>query len=297
MCASVNCDLFLYADDSFLFSSSRDFYELQDTLTRNMHSLGVWLTENKLTLHPSKCKSILFNTKRKLHKISKLDIVYNDILFEQCTEVKYLGIKLDQDLSGTSIWKHIQGKINGGLKFLYRKADFLNLENRRLLCNALLQPHFDYACNAWYWGLTKTQKCKLQVLQNKVVRFILGLDNRSHLDSNHFESLKMLKVEDRVSFLALNRMYDVNLSLAPDYLNEFFTKISDVHSYNTRQSHGFFVKPVNIYGKKTFSYNGTILWNRLPRFFTELNKNVFKTKCRKYFFDKRNQDETDIYLR
>ena len=69
MYSSVDCDLFLYADDSFLFSCNKEIKLLQDTLCRNMHSLGIWLNENKLTLHPSKCKSILFNTKRKLRKI------------------------------------------------------------------------------------------------------------------------------------------------------------------------------------------------------------------------------------
>ena len=96
----------------------------------------------------------------------------------------------DQDFSGNSILKHVVGKINGSLKFLYRKANFLDFNSRKLLANALLQPHFDYACNAWFFGLTKTQKSKLQTLQNKIVRFVLGLGNRAHLDLHHFESVK-----------------------------------------------------------------------------------------------------------
>ena len=35
-------------------------------------------------------------------------------------------------------------KINNKLKFLYQKNILLAL--RQLLCNALIQPHFDYAC-------------------------------------------------------------------------------------------------------------------------------------------------------
>ena len=46
-------------------------------------------------------------------------------------------------------------KINGKLKFLYRKNRFLSPELRRMLCNALIQPHFDYACPAWYPNLTE----------------------------------------------------------------------------------------------------------------------------------------------
>ena len=46
-------------------------------------------------------------------------------------------------------------KINNKLKFFYRKNRFLTPTLRRLLCNALTQPHFDCACSAWYPNLTK----------------------------------------------------------------------------------------------------------------------------------------------
>ena len=47
-------------------------------------------------------------------------------------------------------------KINNKLKFLYRKKKQILTPNlRRLLCNALIKPHFDYACSAWYPNLTK----------------------------------------------------------------------------------------------------------------------------------------------
>ena len=142
-----------------------------------MSSLGRWFNENKLTLHPSKCKSILFTTKRKLQKFNKLNIIYNGALFEQCSDVKYLGLRLEQDLSGTKIWERVLSKVNSGLKFLYRKASFLDLNSRKLLANAILQPYFDYACNSWYWGLTKNQKNRLQTMQNKIMRYILNLES------------------------------------------------------------------------------------------------------------------------
>ena len=38
-----------------------------------------------------------------------------------------------------------------------------------------IQPHFDYAATLWYMGSTEHLKHKLQVTQNKVVRFILNI--------------------------------------------------------------------------------------------------------------------------
>ena len=52
-------------------------------------------------------------------------------------------------------------KVNGKLKFLYRQATFLNPACKRLLCNALIQPHFDYGCTSWYPLLSKALKKKV----------------------------------------------------------------------------------------------------------------------------------------
>ena len=62
---------------------------------------------------------------------------------------------LDERMSGETVALSVVNKINNKLKFLYRKNRFLTSTLRRLLCNALIQPHFDYACSAWYPNLTK----------------------------------------------------------------------------------------------------------------------------------------------
>ena len=75
-------------------------------------------------------------------------------------EVTYLGCVLDKTMSGEPIKLKVINKITGKLKFLYRKNRFLSPELRRMLCNAFVQPHFDYACPAWYQNLTKKRKKK-----------------------------------------------------------------------------------------------------------------------------------------
>ena len=71
---------------------------------------------------------------------------------------------------------NVVNKINYKLKFLYRKNSFLTLALRRLLCNALIQPHFDYACSAWCPNLTKKLKHRIQTTQSKCMCFCLQLE-------------------------------------------------------------------------------------------------------------------------
>ena len=51
-------------------------------------------------------------------------------------------------------------KINGKLKFLYRKNRFLTPTLRRVPCDALIQPHFDYTCSALCSNLNKKLRKK-----------------------------------------------------------------------------------------------------------------------------------------
>ena len=76
---------------------------------------------------------------------------------------------------------HVINKVNSRLRFLYRQNKFLDIPLRRLLCNAMIQPFFDYACNAWYPNLNKNLKTRLQAAQNKCIRFCLKLGGRKSI--------------------------------------------------------------------------------------------------------------------
>ena len=87
-------------------------------------------------------------------------------------------------------------KVNGWLKFLYRKNRYLTPYLKRLLCNALIQPHFDYVSSAWYPNLNKKFKSKLQTVQSKCVRYCLQLENRSHIGMKDFEKFNWFPVSE-----------------------------------------------------------------------------------------------------
>ena len=74
---------------------------------------------------------------------------------------------------------HVVNKINSRLRFFYRQIRFLNFPLRKSLCNAMIQPFPDYACNPWYPNINKKLKMRLQAAQNKCIRFCLKLNGRS----------------------------------------------------------------------------------------------------------------------
>ena len=81
----------------------------------------------------------------------------------------YLGCILEETMTRDSMANKVMSKVNARLKFLHWKYKYLISNLRRSLCNALIQPHFDYACLAWYPNLSKKLKNRIKTLQNKCI--------------------------------------------------------------------------------------------------------------------------------
>ena len=103
MKAAVTCELLLYADDSALLASSSDVSEIEDVLSRELESVSEWLVENRLSLHLGKTESILFGSNKRLAKRKELYITCNGNDIESGAKITYLGVTLDQNLSGSSM--------------------------------------------------------------------------------------------------------------------------------------------------------------------------------------------------
>ena len=190
----------LTSDNYFIGKNlqGKDTKEIADILSNNLNSCSNWLVDNKLSLHLGKTEAILFGSKRKLKKSNNFQVKCNDTTIKNVNNVKYLGLTLNDNMSGESIVHNILKKASCRLKFLYRYSNILNLKSRKTLCFALIQCHFDYSCSSWYSGINKDLKQRLQIMQNKMIRYIYNLNSWSHLVCSEFDNLNMLNVCDRV---------------------------------------------------------------------------------------------------
>ena len=196
---------------------------------------------------------------------------------------------LEQCLSGANMATSVIQKANARLKFLYRKRKFLNLTAKMLLVMSLTQCHFDYACSFWYPGLPKVLKNKLQVTQNKIIRFVLNMDSKAHVGSEVFKSLGWLSVSKRVDQIILNHVFKVKSGQSPDYMVEQIIPASSIYSYGNRfrETGCFSIPKVKCFGKKSFGYNWCVLWNELPGDIRNLQRYPnFKVAVKKFLLSK-----------
>ena len=139
-------------------------------------------------------------------------------------------------------------KINAKLKFLYRQISYRTPAYRRLLCNALIQPHFDYGCSSWFPLLRTNLKLKLQKAQNKCNRFCLNLPPWSHIDPSHFRKINWVPVSDRVEYCTANTVFKYWNGIVPGHIHEMFKP-----SLCGKQ----------IQGKKGLSFLGPEIWSKI----------------------------------
>ena len=190
------------------------------------------------------------------------EVIINGILYEgQCirfsSEVKNVGVWVDQNLS---MEKHINSIVSHSYKILRdisRIKKYLQRKDLEQIVHAVVIFRLDY-CNSLFVNLNKEQLFKLQKVQNSAARLILGKRRRDSAKAALHE-LHWLNVEARVTFKILLLVFKVvrgmcNMTLA--YKN-FNGRPDD---YLLLETPHFKTK----YGKRIFEYNGSRLWNALP---------------------------------
>ena len=85
MSQPVECDLYLYADDSCLLFQHKNVTEIKKRLTKDFSNICDCFVDNKLSIHfgEDKTKSILFSFKRNLKLVEELDIRCKDVKIKQ----------------------------------------------------------------------------------------------------------------------------------------------------------------------------------------------------------------------
>ena len=204
----------------------KDVKYIERNLNKNFSDVCDWFVDNKLSIHLGEDKQNIHYLAQnvRLNKVCCLDIKYGEIYHSHphYHTVTYLGCLLDETLSREPMALKVINKINNRLRFLYRKNNFLSPPLRRLLCNSLIQPYFDYACSAWYSNLNKRLKSKLEILQNKRIRFCLNLNNRAHKGRNEFEQINWLPVNDRLKQIISPMSFKFCNNTSPPYMNDVF---------------------------------------------------------------------------
>ena len=271
---SVNkVDITMFADDTNFMRTISCLNEIKGELIPALHKVYNWLTCNKLSLNTVKTEFMIVGTANALEKFDKcpVSIPYlilsgPDRQIRRVRCVKYLGIIVDDTLTWEEHTEYISVKIKRGIGILKVTGKFLKRESLILIYRTLIEPYLRY-CSIVWGQCNKTQKDKLQALQNKAARTIAKVKFN---DADHPRLLRDLGWLDVRNLIELDMgifMYKCQNNLMPDSITNLSRTVNSVHYYQTRAA-----EPGNLYTpkslhtsvQKSISNKGAKIWNEIP---------------------------------
>ena len=147
-----------------------------------------------------------------------------------------------------------------------------------------VQSKIDYGLSIW--GCTSEVNLnRVQRIQNLLARIICN--NFDYIHSRGIDlvrSLKLQTIRERRDYFLCVLMFKCIHGLAPHYLSNDVTMHVDMHGYDTRSAENmdlYIPRCTKEIYKRSFSYKGSSLWNKLPTWVKESTSlNDFKHNYR-----------------
>jgi hypothetical protein len=153
------------------------------------------------------------------------------------------------------------------------------------LANSLVSSKLDY-CNSLYYGISKHNLNKLQIIQNSLARAITFTSHRQHIKPI-LKEFHWLPIKQRIDYKISLLTYKSLQTQQPEYLYKLLVPKS--HTYATRSSTSIgLLKPhiINDLGARAFFSSAPNLWTSLsheirsapsiPTFCSKLKTHLFK---------------------
>ena len=82
-------EIILYADDTVIYFSSTDLFDLENKLNSDLATVSIWFSSNLLTPNISKCNFVTFDSSRKLKLVNDFSLRVNSTDIERSDSFKY----------------------------------------------------------------------------------------------------------------------------------------------------------------------------------------------------------------
>jgi hypothetical protein len=269
------CSILMYADDTVMYYSDKDINTIQNHLEKDFISLAKWLTENELIINSKKGKTeiMIFGTSPRLKKLNStpLTLLHNDISLNITNSYKYLGITLTNSLNMVDYLAATIKKASSRLHLLRKMRSYMDTKTASLIYQAMIVPVLTYCSLSLYGSTPPHINTKIAAMEDRA-RFVIG-------NGYTIQRTELIKRKRLCTFVH-KCIHSNNLSsIFEDYYTMRNTNI------NTRNNGTQLQIPkikLEIARKSTF-YQGTILFNNLPRDIRQENNFIiFKKKLNEF---------------
>lgn len=192
-------------------------------------------------------------------------------------KVRNLGVVIDNNLQFDRQIASVVGSSFFHLRSFAKIKSFLSNASLEVAIQAFITSRLDY-CNSLYYGISKNQISRLQVVQNAAARFLKGGKKFDHV-TPFLRSLHWLPV--------LLLVYKSLNNLAPSYLSDLLHPYTSNRELRSGNKSLLRIPRTRLEkrGNRAFEVVGPTLWNNLPihlKMASTLSE--FKTALKTYLF-------------
>ena len=255
-----------YADDTTLILSIDSTSALSALLETSTSALCNWFLFNGLQLNPAKSDVLLVATreKRKVLNLaldSGLTIAGSSVKLSSTSKI--LGLTFDAALSFDSHISEVCKSANYHLRALAHIRRFLSVSSANLIACSIVSSRLDY-CNSSLTGLSSYNIHRLQTVQNRAARIVLGVGNRVCAEPL-LRQLHWLPVNKRILYKTALLTFKTVSTQQPTYLSSFLIPHKPSRCLRSSNLNYLTVPRVSTaLQSRAFSVSAPHLWNSLP---------------------------------
>jgi hypothetical protein len=213
--ASRKLNFIHFADDTTLFCSGSDIFNMQTLINNELLSVEEWLCANRLSLNISKT-NFMFVSNRIIPGNIYISIGARPV--DSTTSAKFLGIHIDNKLKFDILISKLCSKLSGTIGIMRRVSSIVPPNTIRNLYFSLLYPHLIYALPAW-GSAGSTLINKVKTIVNRAVRLM-----PQSCIVNVYTFNNILKFDKLYSYIVLIQFYKILLSICQNYFNQIKKK-------------------------------------------------------------------------
>ena len=285
--ASCNMWSWLFADDTALALSSRNYHDLEIKFNLEVAKVQNWLLANGLSVHyTDKTKYMLIqgpgqNLIRGTSTNFRLNMGGYEI--ERTDHYTYLGIIFDDKLNWKKQINKMCSKLAKVCGVVSKVRHYLDRGSVMLIYNSLFESRLRYGILGWGTA-SECDLHKLKVLQNRVARFITFSPFYRTALIPIYANLRILPLQDQLNLQKAIFMHSFYYGTLPYTLSLYCNH--PMHDYSTRYTanKNYFLPFANTNRDQTsIKFDGPKVWADVPKQLKEIAfRKPFSRKMKEY---------------
>ena len=253
-----------FVDDTTIYSCSSNYEEATQKLSADTHLVLNWFRINSMVANPSKFQIMFLRSNIDNNEIT---FMVEDKRVRSKTEVKLLGITIDDKLSFNKHISNLCSTASNRLRALARIRKFLSLEQAKRLSEAYIMSPFKYCPLIWMF-CNKNANNQINKIHKRSLRLVYQLEDENFEDLLIKDNSSTIH-ESNIQTLLIEIYKSLN-HISPIIMREFFDL--KVTPYSLRNNNLLKLPKTNTlrFGTQALCFKGSLIWNTVPNHFKNI---------------------------